>query len=282
MTETLLALFAHPDDEAFGSGGTLAHYAARGTMTALVCSTNGDVGEIADPALATPETLWQVRQDELRCAAGMLGVQELIFLGYRDSGMVGTPENEDPRAYINVPADEVVARLVGIIRRLQPQVVITFEPGGGYGHPDHLAIHRHTVAAFHAAADAAQYPEEGQPWQAGRLFYQVIPRSFFLEMRDRMVALGEDVGGWQERIDNGELGWPDDKIDAIIDVAEQAEAKFAALMCHATQFGPESFFRKLPDEALKQMLSREAYALAWPEGPMGLVMNDLFAGLGDR
>ena len=109
MTETLLALFAHPDDEAFGSGGTLAHYAASGTMTALVCSTNGDVGEIADPALATPETLWQVRQDELRCAAGMLGVQELIFLGYRDSGMVGTPENEDPRAYINVPADEVVA-----------------------------------------------------------------------------------------------------------------------------------------------------------------------------
>ena len=270
MTETLLALFAHPDDEAFGSGGTLAHYAARGTMTALVCSTNGDVGEIADPALATPETLWQVRQDELRCAAGMLGVQELIFLGYRDSGMVGTPENEDPRAYINVPADEVVARLVGIIRRLQPQVVLTFEPGGGYGHPDHLAIHRHTVAAFHAAADAAQFPEEGQAWQASRLFYQVIPRSFFLEMRDRMVAMGEDVGGWQERIDNGELGWPDDQIDAIIDVAEQAEAKFAALMCHATQFGPESFFRKLPDDALKQMLSREAYALAWPVEQKGV------------
>ena len=97
-----------------------------------------------------------------------------------------------------------------------------------------------------------------------------------------MVALGEDVGGWQERIDKGELGWPDDQIDAVIDVAEQAEAKFAALMCHATQFGPESFFRKLPDDALKQMLSREAYALAWPEGQKGSVMDDLFAGWGSE
>ena len=280
MPNTLLTLFAHPDDEAFGSGGTLAHYAARDTLTALVCATNGDVGEIAHPDLATPETLWQVRQDELRCAAGMLGVQELIFLDYRDSGMVGTPENEDPRAYINVPAGEVVARLVGIIRRLQPQVVLTFEPNGGYGHPDHLAIHRHTVTAFHAAGDAAQFPEQGQAWQASRLFYQVIPRSFFLEMRDRMVALGEDTNGWQERIDKGELGWPDDQVDAVIDVADQVEAKFVALMCHATQFGPESFFRKLPDDALKQMLSREAYALAWPVEQKGLVMDDLFAELG--
>jgi LmbE family N-acetylglucosaminyl deacetylase len=98
-------------------------------------------------------------------------------------------------------------------------------------------------------------------------------------MRDRMVALGEDTGGWQERIDKGELGWPDEQVDAVIDVADQVDAKFAALMCHATQFGPESFFRKLPDQALKQMLSREAYALAWPERQKGAVMDDLFSGL---
>src|ERR671932_2725290 len=124
---SLLALFAHPDDEAFGSGGTLARYAAEGVAVALVCATRGEVGEIADPALATPETLGDVREAELRCAARALGVGELLFLGYRDSGMAGTPTNEDPRALARAPAEEVVARLVGIIRRLRPQVLVTFD-----------------------------------------------------------------------------------------------------------------------------------------------------------
>ncbi|MCB0240613.1 MAG: PIG-L family deacetylase, partial [Anaerolineae bacterium] len=107
----------------------------------------------------TPETLWRVRQDELRCAADNLGVHDLIFLNYRDSGMAGTEQNADPRAYINAPAEEVVRRLVGIIREQRPQVVITFDPSGAYGHPDHIAIHNHTVAAFHAAGDSAQFPD---------------------------------------------------------------------------------------------------------------------------
>ncbi|MER3515271.1 MAG: GlcNAc-PI de-N-acetylase, partial [Chloroflexota bacterium] len=157
QTRSLLSVFAHPDDESFGVGGTLAYYAAQGHRVALG-ATRGDVGEIADPALATPQTLGDVRTAELNCAAQVLGVSKIILLGYRDSGMAGTPENQDPRAFMNAPAEEVVERLVGIIRRLRPQVVITFDPYGGYGHPDHIAIHRHTVAAFHAAGDPARYP----------------------------------------------------------------------------------------------------------------------------
>ena len=137
----------------------------------------------------------------MRCAAETMGISELIFLGYRDSGMVDTAENAD-RAYINAPAEEVIPRLVGIIRRVQPQVVVTFEPNGGYGHPDHIAIHRHTVAAFHAAADPSRYPEQGLAWQADRLFYTAIPRSFFLRMRDEMTALEMDTSQF-DRFEEG-------------------------------------------------------------------------------
>ena len=121
MNQSLLAVYAHPDDEAFGSGGTIARYAAEGFCTYLVCATRGEVGEISDPSLATPETLGAVREGELRCAAETMGVAELIFLDYRDSGMVGTSENEDPRAFVNAPAEAVVQQLVSILRRLRPQ-----------------------------------------------------------------------------------------------------------------------------------------------------------------
>jgi LmbE family N-acetylglucosaminyl deacetylase len=216
MSQTLLALFAHPDDEAFGTGGTIAHYASDGTCVTLVCTTRGEVGEIAEGTGATPETLGEVREGELRCAADSMGISELIFLGYRDSGMVDTSENADPRAYINAPAEEVVPRLVGIIRRVQPQVVITFEPNGGYGHPDHIAIHRHTVAAFHAAADPSRYPDQGPAWQADRLFYTAIPRSFFLRMRDEMAALGMDASQFDRFEEGGARGWPDDQVTVML------------------------------------------------------------------
>lgn len=276
---SLLAAFGHPDDEAFGTGATLAHYAALGVQVGLVCATRGEVGEIADPTLATPETLGEVREEELRCAARTLGVREVDFLGYRDSGMPGTPENADPRAFANIPAEEVVCRLVRMIRRWQPQVVITFEPGGGYGHPDHMAISRHTTAAFHAAADPAAYPDQGAAWPAARLFYTVIPRSFFAEMRDRMTALGIDTSQFA-RFDENKIGWPDERVHCRMDVSDQIETKLAALQCHRTQLGPENLFRRLPEEIVKQMLSREHFSLVWPEPSSGLHLGDLFADLG--
>ena len=279
MNKTLLALFAHPDDEAFGTGGTLSQYAAAGADVTLVCTTRGEVGEIAEGTGATPETLGEVREAELRCAAETVGVRELIFLGYRDSGMAGTAENADPRAYVNAPADEVVSQLVGIIRRVRPQVVITFEPNGSYGHPDHIAIHHHTVAAFHAAADGTRYPEQGPAWQAPRLFYTAIPRSFFLRMRDEMAALGMDTSGFARFEEGGGGGWPDEQVNVVMDVADAVEAKWSALNCHRTQFGPGNLFRRLPEPTVKEMMRREYFALAWPEQELGTRFDDLFTGV---
>lgn len=276
ITNSLLAVFAHPDDEAFGTGGTLSRYAARGVRVYLVCATRGEVGEISDPSLATPETLGQVREGELRCAAETMGVSEVIFLDYRDSGMAGTPENLHPRALINASAEEVISRLVGIIRRLRPQIVITFEPNGGYGHPDHIAIHKHTVAAFHAAADPAQYPGLGPAWQATRLFYTAIPRSFFIQMRQQLVALGEDTADF-DRFER--FGWPDEQVTTVIDVSDTVAAKWEALNCHRTQFGPGNLFRRLPEAQVKQLMSLEHFAQAWPEPPPAYDLPDLFTGL---
>ncbi|MCC7355940.1 MAG: PIG-L family deacetylase [Anaerolineae bacterium] len=274
--KTLLAVFAHPDDEAFGTGGTLAHYASAGVEVALVCATRGEVGEISDPSLATPETLGDVRETELRCAAETLGIKEVIFLGYRDSGMAGTPENDDPRAFINVPAAEVIPRLVGVIRRLRPEVVITFEPNGIYGHPDHIAIHRHTLAAFQAASDPARYPDQGEPWQPARLFYTALPRSFFVTMRDRLLAVGADANEFARFED---YGWADEEVHVTLDVADEIADKWTSFFCHRTQFGPDNLFRRLPDDEVKRLMSREYYALAWPKPEPGLRLDDLFVGL---
>jgi LmbE family N-acetylglucosaminyl deacetylase len=278
MEHSLMAIYAHPDDEAFGTGGTIARYAGEGVKTYLICATRGEVGEISDPSLATPETLGQVREGELRCAAETIGVAELIFLDYRDSGMAGTAENQDRRAFINAPADEVITRLVAIIRRLRPQVVATFEPNGGYGHPDHIAIHKHTLAAFHAAADPQFRPDLGRAWQASRLFYTAIPRSFFIEMRRQLEELGEDTSDF-DRFDDPATGWPDEQVHVRLDVASTVSFKWEALNCHRTQFGPGNLFRRLPEERVKALMSVEHFALAWPEAQPGTQLSGLFAGL---
>ena len=278
MQNALLAIFAHPDDEAFGTGGVLSQYAAEGQHVYLVCATRGEVGEISDPSLATPDTLSCVCEDELRCAAETMGVAELIFLDYRDSGTIGASENQDPRAFINAPADRVVGQLVEIIRCLRPQVVVTFEPNGGYGHPDHIAIHQHSVAAFHAAADPRLYPELGPAWQTSRLFYTAIPRSFFLEMRAQMAALGMDTSDL-DSYDDPATGWPDEVVHARLEVSSTVGAKWEALNCHRTQFGPGNLFRRLPDEQVKRLMSAECFLLAWPEPRPGLNLASLFDGL---
>ncbi|MFA9406367.1 MAG: PIG-L family deacetylase [Anaerolineales bacterium] len=276
MERSMLVVFAHPDDEAFATGGTLAKYASAGVRTTLVCATRGEVGEISDPVLATPNTLPSVREQELLCSAETLGIEEVVFLGYRDSGMIGTPDNEHPDAFILANEEEVIARLVGIMRQVKPQIVLTFEPNGGYGHPDHIAIHNHTVSAFHKAAQEDYGVELGGAWRSDRLIYTAIPKSFFVDMRSRLQGLGEDTSDL-DRFDETGFVWPDDQVDVEVDVSDVVDRKWSALQCHQTQFGPDNLFRRLPDEDAKALMSREYFAIAWPEISREEPGSDLFA-----
>ena len=280
ITQKILVCLAHPDDEILGPGGTIAQYAQKGAYVELVCATRGEAGEIADPALATPETLAQVREQELLCSATTLGIQKVTFLGYRDSGMAGTDENQRPDAFINAKADEVVAQLVAIMRRFQPQVVITFEPFGGYGHPDHIAIHHHTHTAFEKAGDVDYRGDLGRPFQPQRLFYPLVRASFFHEMKAKMEQLGLETSFFTDMEANrAKNGWPDDKYNVVVDVSTTINRKMTAFACHRTQFGMDNIFRRLPETEMAQLLQTEYFALARPESSNGLRLKNLFDGL---
>lgn len=253
---TLLVALAHPDDETFGTGGAMARAAEEGHRVVIVCATRGEVGEIADPSLATPETLGRVREQELRAAARALGVGDVRFLGYRDSGMAGTPENAHPGALVNAEPAEVVGRLVREIRDVRPDVVVTFEPGGIYGHPDHVTISERVTAAVDAAADPARYAEAGGAHGVPRLYYISLPRSVLLEFQRAAQSAGVQWGvadGMQ--IDTAV---DDADIDAALDVSRWMERKKAAVEAHATQKGTVV---QMPEAFRERMLSREWFVL---------------------
>jgi LmbE family N-acetylglucosaminyl deacetylase len=263
MTQTLVALFAHPDDEAFGMAGTLRQAADAGWRTMLVCATRGEVGEISDPALATPETLGAVREGELRCAAAALKFHEVRFRDRGDSGRAGTGDTADPRACDTARADEIVPELVAVLRAERPDIVVTFEPYGGYGHPDHIAIHQHTMSAVEDAADGARWPHAGSAWRTPRVYYMVFPRSRFAEMRDAFLANGGDPSD-VEQFDRDDIGFPDEQIDVWQDVSANVDAKWQALNCHRTQFGADSFVERLPEALRRQLMSLEAFVRVNP------------------
>ncbi len=210
-------------------------YSTLGVETGLVCATRGEVGEIADPALATPENLGQVREEEMRLAAEVLGVRNLWFLDYRDSGMAGTPENEDPRAFVRASAAEVVGKLVAIIRQFRPQVLVTFDESGAYGHPDHIAIYRHTTSAFHAAADAVQYPELGPAHAVSKLYYGAFPRSVVREMAEWMKS--QNYEGSFRELDPEKLGLPDELISVWL--IKDKWRKYECYQLAASRVGPD-------------------------------------------
>ena len=281
---TLMAVFAHPDDESFGIGGTLARYSSDpGVRVVLLCATRGEAGEISDPSLATKERLAEVREGELRCAVEALGVDELLLLDYRDSGMAGTAENLDPRSLNMADFDEVVGKIVYQVRRIRPDVIITFDPTGGYGHPDHVAIHYHTRAAFTAAADPCRYAEQLQAGltahQVQKLYYTAIPHRFFVAVAARMQELGMEVPQrYLDRLE-GPFGLPDGACTTDVDVQGYWDAKYAAVSCHATQLHPDSIFATLPPEIMCDLQNWECFQLAYSlvEGDEG--SHDLLAGL---
>jgi LmbE family N-acetylglucosaminyl deacetylase len=271
----LLGIFAHPDDEGTMSGALLK-YSTLDIETGLVCATRGEVGEIADPALATPETLGEVREGEMREAAEVLGVHNLWFLGYRDSGMAGTPENQDPRSLAQASAAEVVGKLVGIIRQFRPQVMVTFDETGAYGHPDHIAIYRHTTSAFYAAADAAQYPEHGSAHMVSKLYYTAFPRSIIKQMGEWMKS--QNYEGSFRNLDPEKLGIPDELISVRLDVGPWYDTKGRSWSMHRTQMDPNNPIAQLPEEILRRWRSNEYYQLAASRvGSDVEGENDLFA-----
>jgi LmbE family N-acetylglucosaminyl deacetylase len=280
---TLMAVFAHPDDESFGSGGMLARYGADPDVrVVLVCATRGEAGEISDPRLATPERLGEAREQELRCACRVLRIDALYFLGYRDSGMAGTAENQDPRALAMADFDEAVGKIVAHIRRERPDVVVTFDEMGGYGHPDHIAVHYHTEAAFAAAADPSRYREQIEaglaPHQARKLYYTAIPRRFFRALVEKMQELGMEIPErYLQRRDA--FGLPDEACTTDIDVQDFWDLKRAAVQCHATQLQPDNFFALLPPELMRQLQAWECFQLAQTFVDGDESDHDLFAGL---
>ncbi len=268
-------MFAHPDDEGT-IGGALLHYQELGVETGLVYATRGEVGEIADPVLATPENLGLVREEEMRAAADVLHISRLWFLGYRDSGMAGTPENQDPRAFIHARPADVIGKLVAIIREFRPHVIVTFDETGGYGHPDHIAVYRYTTGAFHAAADSVQYPELGAGHATSKLYYTSMARRQIASMAEWLEDQAYE--GFVRDLEIDKLGLPDEHINVVLDVDRWQEAKKLAGAKHRTQRNSNAMFALLPQELQRKFRSTEYYQLAATRvGPDQIGVNDLFS-----
>ncbi len=240
MTKTILAVLAHPDDESFGLGGTLALYAQKGYDTYYICATRGEVGSVDAKFLEGFKDIAELRTDELMRAAKYLGLKDVFFLDYRDSGMPGSEPNQHPDAQINHSLDEVAGRVVKYIRDLKPDVVITFDPIGGYKHPDHIHIHNATVLAFEKADDASFHPEAGAPFQPGALYFQVFSRGFLRWSMRLMTLFGKDPTkfGRNGDINIKELAEVSFPIHVSLNVRSAQEAKRLASACHASQIGP--------------------------------------------
>lgn len=243
--KTILAVLAHPDDESFGMGGTLAHYASMGVDVYLVCATRGEVGEVDPEMMKGFASKGELREAELRCAAEELGIREVFFLDYRDSGMAGTEDNRHPDALAAQPLEQVTGKVVHYIRKLKPDVVVTFDPVGGYHHPDHIAIHRATEQAFKAAGDSQKYADVLQPYQPVRLYYHIFPRRFMRIAVKVMRFIGKDPTRFGRNQDiNLEVLAGDQDYPRHVKVrfSRQAAQKQKAAECHASQldFGQQS------------------------------------------
>jgi len=280
MTKTILAVLAHPDDESFGLGGTLALYASKGYDTYYVCATRGEVGTVDEEHLKGFKDTAELRTDELNRAAKILGLKGVFFLGYRDSGMPGTEENKHPNAQINHSIDAVAGKVIKYIRELKPDIVLTFDPIGGYKHPDHIHIHRATVLAFEKADDAAFHPEAGAPFKPRALYYQVFPRRFLRWMTRLMPLFGKDPRKWGRNgdINLKELANVDFPVHVRLNITAVAEIKRQAGSQHASQGGSQ-IRRGWMGLLMKLVGEREEYMRAYPpvSDRQHKIANDLFA-----
>lgn len=277
----LMCVHAHPDDEAIGTGGILLRAAADGIRTAVVTCTGGELGEIynMDEAEVRPR-LAQVRLEELRSSLRLLGAGEPRMLGYVDSGMVGTQGNDDPASFWRAPLDEAVGRLVRQIRAFRPDVLVTYDAFGVYGHPDHIQTHRVGVLAAEACNVPAMYPEAGAPWRVRKVYMATLPRSAIFRASKAMIAMGlESPFGDFDRVEDVPMGVGDDEVGAVVDVREVLDRKMEALHQHVSQLDPTSFFLNTPPELAEALLGSESFARLRSDVEVSGVEDDLFAGL---
>ncbi|OIV37364.1 N-acetyl-1-D-myo-inositol-2-amino-2-deoxy-alpha-D-glucopyranoside deacetylase [Mangrovactinospora gilvigrisea] len=284
----LLLVHAHPDDESIGNGATMAKYAAEGAHVTLVTCTLGEEGEVIPPGLAhlaadRDDTLGQHRIGELADAMKQLGVTDHRFLGgpgrYRDSGMMGVPSNERPGAFWQADLDEAAEHLAAVVREVRPQVLVTYDTNGGYGHPDHIQAHRVAMRG----AELAQRPGGGgEPHAVEKIYWNCMPHSVLQEGFDRLRAAGEEGPfGAVASADDVPGVVPDDEVTAEIDGSSYAARKSAAMAAHATQIAVDGPFFALSNDLGQPLIGHEYYRLV--HGTSGAAdgarETDLFAGV---
>lgn len=283
--KTLVFFGAHPDDESFGMGSTLAQYAAIGVKTYYVCSTGGEVGTVAPKHLKRHDTIKKLRLVELECAARVLGLAGIFHLGYRDSGMRGSDDNKHSDSLAMAPIDDVVGRAVRIIREIKPDVVITHNVDGGYGHPDHIATHNATVKAFYAAGDPKKYPEAGPIFQPRKLYFGVRSRKLMKMMVRLMPLFGQDPHhfGRNGDVDLTKTTSVEYPIHAVIRLKKQSiKLRNKAIACHASQSSGRrrSGLFRIIGIIEKIQGPRDCFMRAYPP-PTPRLEKNLFAGLSE-
>ena len=261
----------------------MARYADEGVRVVLVCCTGGEEGDILNPRMDQPgikERMAEIRKAELETACDLLGVEQIYHLGYRDSGMPGTDANKHENAFWNAPADEAVGKLVEIIRKEKPDVVLGYDESKGYEHPDHVRVYEWGTRAWHEAGDATRFPDLGEAWAPSKLYYfATFTRRRMQVLHDAAVAEGIDspYAGWLENWD--QIGFVEPEITTQVDVAEYIELRSKALLAHATQIDPDSFWFAIPDELQKRVYPWEDYTFVTGDRDFAMPEDDLFKGL---
>jgi LmbE family N-acetylglucosaminyl deacetylase len=280
MKKVLLAVVAHPDDESFGMGGTLALYAKEGVEVHLICATKGEAGEVSAQMLDGFSSIGALREHELNCAAKALGLTKVYFLDYRDSGMAGSLDNNNPKSLFQAPVDEAAKKIAQLIRTIKPQVVVTFDPIGGYMHPDHIAVHNACVKAFEMAGDEEVDILNTTPYTPVKLYFHIFPRGLAKYIVKLMPLFGKDPSkfGKNGDIDLAAIMNQDFPAHARINYRKVAEQREKASACHVSQGGDRQsgyFITWL----IRLLSSNESFMRAVPAPEKGYLEKDLFEGI---
>ena len=278
----LLTVHAHPDDESSKGAATVARYRDQGVHTVLVCCTGGEEGDILNPAMDKPEVrenMAETRRAELAAATSIIGYDEVVMLGYRDSGMPDSDANKNPECFAMAPLDEAVGRLVEVIRRVRPQIMVTYpDEQTRYPHPDHLRVHEISAIAFEAAGDREAHPDAGEPYAPAKMYFTVWSVGRMRAMHEKFLELGLESPFSEERI----ARMPTEvSYTTSVDITGYDHIRADALRAHATQVDPTSrMWFGLPPEVEKALPHSDEYQLARNRlGSTDVVEDDLFAGV---